>query len=359
MELPEKTRADLGWDTLLEHLARRARTGRGEKLARALAPLPDLDSARARHEEVQEARALRDTGCALPLDGVRDLDDALGRAGKGGALDPQTLRDVGSTLTTGARVRRHLIERASRAPRLLGRAALISDLDDVSGPIGDAFDPGDSGARLADRASAALGGLRRRAQKVREELERKVGTLLDAGHVAPHLQDRFATQRDDRYVIPVRVDARAKVRGIVHGTSQSGQTVFVEPEEIVELNNRLKLAELEVAEEERRILAELSRLVEEALPRIHVNLEVLAVLDLLDAAARLSSDLRATAPELEESGPLDLRRARHPLMVLRSLEASDSSGAGDEPRSTERACVPNDILLGFGQTLVVSGPNAG
>ena len=232
-----------------------------------MAPLEDLDAAGARHAEVSEARALRDTGDALPLDGVRELGEGLERAAKGGALEPQLLRDVASTLNAGARVRRHLIERSDRAPRLLGRAALVADLDDISGPIDDAFEP-TSEARLSDRASPALGGLRRHAQKVREELERRVGSLLDAAHIKDHLQDRFSTQREERYVIPVRIDARSKVRGIVHGTSQSGQTVFVEPEEIVDLNNRLKLAELEVADEERRILAELSSLVAEALPRI-------------------------------------------------------------------------------------------
>jgi len=341
MQIDAKTRRDLGWDSLVEELAARARTGRGAALARIIEPLADLDGARARHEEVNEARALRDTAEALPLDGVRDLDEALARAAKGGALEPQLLRDVASTLTAGARVRHHLVDHAARAPRLLGRAALIADLDDVSGPIDDAFEAGRE-ARLSDRASPALGGLRKRAAQVREELERRVATLLDATHVQPHLQDRFATQREDRYVIPVRVDARAKVRGIVHGTSQSGQTVFVEPEEIVDLNNRLKLAELEVAEEERRILVELSRTVEEALPQIRANLEVLAVLDLLDACARLSADLRATPPELVDVGAIDLRRARHPLMVL----------AG-------RSVVPNDVVLAFGHTLVVSGPNAG
>jgi DNA mismatch repair protein MutS2 len=128
--------------------------------------------------------------------------------------------------------------------------------------------------------------------------------------------------------------------------------VFVEPEDLVDLNNRLKLAELEVAEEERRILAELSRLVEDALPRIHTNLEVLAELDLVDAKARLSIDLRATAPELmpleDADATLDLRRARHPLMVLAEL-------GKNEPRTI----VPNDVLLKVGETLVVSGPNAG
>src|SRR5438309_1287199 len=131
----------------------------------------------------------------------------------------------------------------------------------------DSFDEGQGTVRLRDRASPALGGLRRHAQRIREELERKLERLLEATHIAPHLQDRFFTQREERYVVPIRVDARSQVRGIVHGTSQSGQTVFVEPEDLVDLDNRLKLAELEVSEEERRILAELSRLVEEQLPR--------------------------------------------------------------------------------------------
>jgi DNA mismatch repair protein MutS2 len=336
MKVPDKTRADLGWGRLLDELATRTRTRRGAALARALQPFAQLDDARARHDEVAEARALRDVGDGLPLDGVRDLDEALPRAEKAGVLDGAALRDVGSTAAAGARVKRHLGSR--RAPRLLGRALLLDELEELSDPIGRSFDEG-SEVRLSDRASPALGSLRRRAQVVREELERKVGSLLDSAHISEHLQDKFFTQREDRYVIPIRIDARARVRGIVHGTSQSGQTVFVEPEEMVDLNNRLKLAELEVAEEERRILAELSLLVTEALPRLRANLEILSLFDLIDAAARLSSDLRATPPELIEEGPLDLRRARHPLMT------------GE--------CVPNDIVIGWGQTLVISGPNAG
>jgi DNA mismatch repair protein MutS2 len=342
MIVPDKTRADLGWGALLDELANRTRTRRGANLARALAPLPRLEDARARHDEITEARALRDTGDALPLDGVRDLDEALPRAEKGGVLEGALLIDVGSTAAAGARVKKHLGR--GKAPRLLGRALLLDELEELSDPIARSFDDGmvDGKVRLSDRASPALGSLRRRAQVVREELERKVNSLLDSGHIGEHLQDKFFTQREDRYVIPIRIDARSRVRGIVHGTSQSGQTVFVEPEEIVDLNNRLKLAELEVSEEERRVLAELSLLVCQALPRLRANLEILTQLDLIDAAARLSSDLRATPPDLVSEGGLDLRRARHPLMVL-----------------SQRECVPNDIVIGWGQTLVVSGPNAG
>jgi DNA mismatch repair protein MutS2 len=351
MKPSDKTRADLGWDALCTELAARTRTPRGGQLARALALLSDADAARARHAEVSEARALRDTDDALPLDGVKPIDDELARAGKGGLLDPAVLRDVASTLRAGAATRGHLLTHGGRAPRLLGRAALIAELDEVSQPIDDAFEEGEArdedGAprpiRLRDRASPSLGGLRRRARAVRDELERKISSLLDASHVSPHLQDRFFTQREDRYVLPVRTDARQRVRGIVHGTSSSGQTFFVEPEEIVDLNNRLKWAELEVAEEERRILAELSQQVTEALPHIAANLEILAALDLIDASARLSSDLRASVPEISEGGgELDLRRARHPLMVL----------AGHR-------CVPNDIVVARGAALVISGPNAG
>ena len=354
----DKTAADLGWKKLLAELERRCQTARGAAQARALPLLPHLEGARARHEEVSEARALRDIGEPLPFFGadwgVRNVDEALQRSAKSGALDPQALRDVAQTLAAGARVRRHLITH-KRTPRLLGRAALISDLDDVSGAILDAFEDGQGTVRLRDRASPALGGLRRNAQRIREELERKLERLLEGAHIAPHLQDRFFTQREDRYVVPIRVDARAQVRGIVHGTSQSGQTVFVEPEDLVDLNNRLKLAELEVAEEERRILAALSRLVEDELPRIHTNLEVLSELDLIDAKARLSIDLRAAPPELQPLDAdastvptLDLRRARHPLMVLAEL-------GKPEPRRI----VPNDVLVAVGETLVVSGPNAG
>src|SRR6185436_3408215 len=154
----------------------------------------------------------------------------------------------------------------------------------------------DDAGHLLDSASPALGPLRRKAAGLREELDRRSHSLLDHPLIAPHLQDRFYTRREDRFVLPIRVDARTRVKGIVHGISGSGQTVFVEPEEIVDLNNRLKLCELEVSEEERRVLGELTLLVADAVRPIRVNLEVLCELDLIDACARLSVDCRGTEP---------------------------------------------------------------
>lgn len=338
----DKARRDLGWPELLDHLAARTHTSRGAERARALEPSLDAQWIRSRLAEVSEARALWDRGEAMPFGAVRDVEPHLQRAEKGGHLDGPALREVASTLAAGRALRRHIATRGAQGltPRLAGRALLITELADVQGAIDDAFD--DVGT-LLDSASPALGPLRRKAGTLRDELDRRAHSLLDHPAFAPHLQDRFATRREDRFVLPIRADARTRVKGIVHGSSGSGQTVFVEPEEIVDLNNRLKLAELEVADEERRILGELSLLVADAVRPLRVNLEILAELDCLDAAARLAIDLRASEPVLlGNNGPLDLRRARHPLMVL----------AG-------RACVPNDLHVAHGGTLVVSGPNAG
>ena len=349
MPATDSTLAELGWPALLAELTRRARTRRGEALCDALQPFADRSAALHRQREVSEARALHDAAQPMVLDGVRDLEESLRRSDKGGALEAAALVDVATTLRAGAALRKHLVRHREGRPTLAGRAALISDLDELADMLERAFVRGESeeggpaGPRIADSASAALGGLRRRARAIRDELERALERLLDASDVAPHLQERYFTQRDDRYVLPIRVEGRAKVKGIVHGSSQSGQTVFVEPEAVVELNNRKKLAEWEVAEEERRILVALSAEVQAQMSSILVNLDVLAHLDLVGACARLADDLHATPPDLAEAGEaLDLRRARHPLMVL--------SG---------RTCVPNDIIVGDGQALVVSGPNAG
>lgn len=347
--LSAKTRSDLGWDALLVELSSRARTRRGANLCRQTAPLPTIAEAHARMAEIDEARALYDRGEPLPLDGVRELDMVVERAERSGVLTAEALCDVAATLQTVARVLSAVRMAGRVVPKLLARATGLDPLDTVQRTIAGAFESldaaGSSGPpRLADHASPELASLRRRAQKAREELEKKLDGLLDASDLAPHLQDRFYTLRDERYVVPVRIEARNKVGGIVHGVSSSGQTVFVEPEGVVELNNKMRLSELSVAEEERRILLQLSELVGENQAALANNLTILAELDRLDAGARLAIDLRATACTLTEGGAFDLRRARHPLLQLQ-LGGTN--------------CVASDLAVRFGSALVISGPNAG
>jgi DNA mismatch repair protein MutS2 len=334
-----KTLDDLGWPTLVDHWARRCATRRGEAHVRAAQLLATLDEARARAAEIAEARALASRDAALPLGGIADVAAAIARVRKAAALEAPELVAVATTGRALARLRAHLRERRDAAPRLAARAEAIADLGHVYHPILEAFDPD---GRLVDHASDALGPLRRALAAIKGQLEKRMGTLLTDERFAPYLQDGYYTQREDRYVLPIRTDGKGFVRGIVHGTSQSGQTLFIEPEEIVDLNNRAKLAEAEVLDEERRILARFSGWVAEEADAFDAALAAAELLDVVAAAAIMADDTVAAEPIFDEAPRVALLHARHPLMLL-----------------AERRCVANDVTVAAGTTLLISGPNAG
>ena len=223
------------------------------------------------------------------------------------------------------------------APRLAARGAAIADLGHVYLPILEAFDPD---GRLVDHASDALGPLRRALAAIRAQLEKRMSALLTDERFSPYLQDAYYTQREDRYVLPVRTDGKGFVRGIVHGTSQSGQTLFIEPEEIVDLNNRAKLAEADVLDEERRILIKFSGWVAEEADAFDAALAAAETLDVIASAAVVADDTVAAEPIIDEAPRIGLLHARHPLMLL-----------------AERRCVANDVTVPAGAVLLVSGPN--
>ena len=336
-----KTLEDLGWQRILAAWAKRCHTTRAAEVIASAGDERwlDLDAARRQLSQVAEARGLRDAGSPLPFARISDVRVALARAEKGATLDPEELVAVARTARGCAALASAIAGAGERAANLARISEAVGELGHVYHPILESFD--DDG-RLSDHASDALGKLRKRVAKLVAELERKAGALVDDPSISPHLQDRFYTQREDRYVVPIRVESRGQVAGIVHGTSGSGQTVFIEPQVLVELNNRLKLAECEVADEERRIYAQLSSYVAEETGALREAVAAATRLDEIDAAALLAIDLEATTPTLEPGGPLALARARHPLMLL----------AG-------KHCVANDIELAGGKTLVISGPNAG
>ncbi|HWO22147.1 MAG TPA: Smr/MutS family protein [Kofleriaceae bacterium] len=334
-----KTLDDLGWPTLVGHWARRCATKRGEAHVRAAQLLPTLDEARARAAEITEARALAARDAALPLGGIADVAGSIGRVRKAAALEAPELVAVASTGRALSRLRAHLREHGEAAPRLAARAEAIADLGHVYHPILEAFDPD---GRLVDHASDALGPLRRAFAAIKSQLEKRMGTMLTDERFAPYLQDGYYTQREERYVLPIRTDGKGFVRGIVHGTSQSGQTLFIEPEEIVDLNNRAKLAEAEVQDEERRILAKFSGWVAEEADGFEASLAAAELLDVVAAAAIMADDTVASEPIFDESPRVALLHARHPLMLL-----------------AERRCVANDVTVAAGTTLLISGPNAG
>lgn len=334
-----KTLQDLGWDKLIAHLVRRTHTARGAAAAGELPLFDAPEAATARMREIAEARHLMALEAAMPFGGIRDVVTAVARAGKGGVLDAEELMGVGSTARGLGRLRKHIDLHQAEAPLLADIAAVLADLRHVYQPILDSFD--DTG-RLADHASPELGPLRRKVHQITGQLEQRIRSYVEDQRNSSFLQDRYFTSRDDRYVVPVRLEARAQVRGIVHGTSQSGRTLFIEPEPVVELQNALRLAQCEVEDEERRIFAELSQLVAREERALRQGIDAATTLDVIDAGARLAEDLLASVPAISGARRLSLLFARHPLMVL-----------------AQRPCVPNDIVLAPGTILILSGPNAG
>jgi len=334
-----KTLEDLGWPTLVDHWAKRCATSRGAAHVRGSVLFDAIDDARVRAKEISEARDLASRDARLPLGGISDITSSIARVRKAAALEAAELVAVATTGRSLSRLRQHLKEHAEVAPKLAARAQQIGDLGHVYHPILEAFD---ADGRLVDHASDALGPLRRALAAIKAQLEKSMSGLLTDERFAPYLQDSYYTQREDRYVLPVRTDGKGFVHGIVHGSSQSGQTLFIEPEEIVELNNRAKLAEAEVLDEERKILIKFSNWVAEEADAFDAAAAAAEVLDVIAAAAVMADDTVSAEPILDEAPRIGLLHARHPLMLL-----------------AERRCVANDVTVAAGSTLLISGPNAG
>ncbi len=335
----DKTLEDLGWPTLVDHWVKRCATTRGAAAVRGGQLLAELEAARERVAEISEARRLLVTDAKLPLGAISDIATSIERVRKAAALDASELVAVATTGKSLSRLRAHLRDHVEAAPRLAARGGGLADLGHVFHPILEAFDPD---GKLVDHASDVLGPLRKTLASIKASLVKRMDALLTDERFVPYLQDNYYTQREDRYVLPVRTDGKGFVRGIVHGTSQTAATLFIEPEEIVELNNRLKLAEADVADEERRILTQFSGWVAEEADGFAQSLAIAETLDVIAAAAIMAEDTVSAEPILDENPRIALLHARHPLMLL-----------------ADRRCVANDVALAAGQTLLVSGPNAG
>jgi len=337
----QKTLEELGWPEVLAALAGRSRTPGGRKAALGLPFLASPQESREALLAVGEARALSEQRLALPLGEVGDVEAHLERAGKGGVLAPLALRECAALVRAAARTRAALEPRAAEAPRLWALAGALSADASLADRIESAVEP--SGA-VSDRASPALGAYRDRVRGLHRSLKAQVESLLGDEEMGRHLRDRYFTIRNERYVVPVLASARSAVPGIVHNASQSGQTLFVEPEQMVGLGNELSIASAMAAEEEERVLRELSEAVSGRAGDLARDLAVLGALDLQEAKARLASDLDAHAPEVgAPAAGFELLSLRHPILVLQRKKVVASHVRLEPPR----------------RALVVSGPNGG
>jgi DNA mismatch repair protein MutS2 len=363
-----RTETDLEWPAVLEALAARCQCEEGAERARRLAPLQSPPQAAARLDEVDEARRLIVAALAPGLAGLTDLSELLVFAARGGTLDGPSLVDVARVAEVSNDVRDALsalpraVDQDPRGNGVFPRIGGLADALVSASPLVSALRLAlDEDGRLLDRASPELSGLRKRVITLRARVKERVESLLKSREWEPLLQDDAFRLREGRFVLPVKVEEQSQVPGIVHGRSGSGMTVFIEPTELVEMNNQAALAQLEVEREEERILQRLSAEVAARADVLEANLRTLLSLDVTLAAGRLARDMDAVRPELledvEGTYVLEAPAARHPLLALRE-RASEG---------TFRV-VANDLRLGRGAAeviadtapvLVVSGPNTG
>ncbi len=339
-EVSEKSLARLEWPQVIARLAGHGRTPRGKATLADTAALfaASVPEAQELLNETTEARAILDAGDVPPLDGIRDIDAFLPRLHKDGLLAGSELVAIGATARACSECAHFLANRADAAPTLASFASGLADLSGLSTEIDRALDP--SGDVL-DSASHALAQARRDTHEIAGQVQSRIARFLKDPAVRPMLQDDFFTVRGDRYVLPLKADYKGQMEGIVHDASSSGTTLFVEPQAVVDLNNRLKQAELTVDRETRRVLKLLCEQAAHSADDLRTSIAVFARIDAAFARGRLSIDMEATPPELVVGGSFSLLQMRHPLLP-------------------KRESVANDIVLGDGfRILVVSGPNAG
>ena len=343
MNLFEQTTMVLEWPRLLEALAGHARSTMGAARCRALELATSLHDSQRRQQETTEMGQLQDAGEGLPSLAFPDIRDLLARGKKGAALEIQELRDCAMVLGLLEESGRFVGRHQNEAPALASVAhALqsIGELRPVNAALDAAIHPDGS---IKESATPELRRLTHQAQSLKQQMRRQVDQILHSRRYEDILQEQYFAQREGRYVIPVKADMRGRVPGIVHDVSSSGATVFLEPRELVELNNSIKVADLEIEREVRRILRKLSSLVAAQAEVVLAGLGALAELDGIAARASFGRQLKAHPVGLNDEGRVRLLQARHPLLVLSKGEV-----------------VANDILLDESiQVLVISGPNTG
>ncbi len=346
VDLDDESRRALEFDALLAWVAEYTRTPSGERLVRSLCPSADPATVRLELESVAEVRrCLVEQGPLLTGRLPETAASAAAVEVDGAQPDSKGLRDLAVVLHATGELRSRMRALAADIyPHLARESAGLADLRDVCRPILSGMDPE---GLLLDAASPELHRLRARVSRAGARLRRLLQGYLKDPDSRASIRDDFVTQRNGRYVIPVRSDAPHPIRGIVHASSSSGLTRFVEPLESVEPNNELvRLIEAE-REEQQRILARWAATLRERVEEVRAALHGLSRVDGLQARALFAEHCDACSPNVRPGGPLRLDQMRHPLLQRR-LAAEGG------------ACVPASLTLDpADRVLVVSGPNTG
>ncbi|MBE3068250.1 MAG: endonuclease MutS2, partial [Chloroflexi bacterium] len=365
--MDSKTLHVLEFPKILTRLADFCDFSASADLARALQPTPDFEEALVRLAETSEARTLLVTS-NLTIGGAHDIREQVELAAHGGVLDPKDLLDVQTTLVSMRDLQRFFNKHAEASPHLADIACRLPPatglIDAISRCIAD-------NGEVADSASPRLYDLRRQVRIAHDRLMTRLQRYLTDSSTASKLQDAVITQRDGRYVIPLRAEFKGQVKAIVHDQSSTGATLFVEPLAVVELNNAFREAQIAERDEVRRVLAELSAQVGELTGEIVPGVAALAELDLAFAKAKYAEavhgsepillkmdDRRQTTDDGKSSTPSghDVVNRQYPPGTMSSIRLLNAR----HPLLNPETVVPITIDAASGTfALVITGPNTG
>ena len=335
----QKALETLEYKKIIAQLKREMGSAASAKLADELTPLTSEKIIKEELRSTTEAVDLIVRKGPLPTGGLYDIREALLLAKKGGSLTMRQLLEVQNVLGISSEVVAFMHDDALPALKYIGEMVdLIVEFTALEKEISRCILTEDE---MADNASPKLKDIRRSIHQQNQAIKNKLSRIITSSSNKTYLQDAIVTMRDGRYVIPVKQEYRSFFPGMVHDQSKGGATLFIEPQGVVELNNKLRELEVEEQLEIARILAELSSRVAEHYREIRSNLELLIKLDFIMAKGKLSCKMHASEPKIDVDGELRLISARHPLIEYKKA-------------------VPVDIRIGGDyRTLIITGPNTG
>ena len=335
--MEEHTLRVLEFEKVVSRLQDQAACAIGREVAGLSYPTTDLETAKRKQQETSEARAILQYEGNIPLGGIEDVRGFVERAGIEALLQPHELLSIVGTLKASSRLGLFLEKLKPKYPILGDLGGEIERFGSIEAAISGAIA---SSGEVLDSASATLGRVRSELRVAHSRLAEKMNSFIQSSQYRTAIQEPVVTIRGDRYCIPVKSEYRGQIPGIVHDSSASGATLFVEPTAVVELGNRRKQLAIKEREEVEKVLAALTAKVGESSERILATLNVIGLIDCISARAKLSLAQGATEPILNGEGRIDILSGRHPLL------------AGE--------VVPIDVTLGKTfNAILITGPNTG
>lgn len=334
----DKNFKTLELDLILEKLANECSCDDAKELALALKPSTDMSEAELLLTQTEDAFSLLARFGGPSFSGLKNVNNSLHRANAGGSLNPKELLDIAYCL----RSMRTLDEWHNHCSGVRTSLDFFFEGITVNKYLENKiFTCIINEEEISDKASETLNDIRRKIRSKENSIREKLDSMIHSSHYQQYLQEAIVTQRNGRFVVPVKAENRGNVPGLVHDTSSTGATVFVEPASVVDANNDIKVLQGKERDEIMRILFELSAEAGEFAQSIKHSFDSAVMLNLIFAKAHLAYKMKATKPLLNNEGIIHIKKARHPLIDAKKV-------------------VPTDIRLGEEyDTLVITGPNTG